>query len=150
MWSAINSEYVKQLVLSNQDEYPYYMAHTVTNLGTGSNSNTVTFKVYFSKEPITASGLYNYVLPSDSVLYSVCANTASSNYYNARVSTSAAGGNVAVNSYEFIYTNAEFSGNSIQPDITATAAVTQSHFDGFGVLLACILLSTVFYRLIRR
>lgn len=61
MWSDSYRDYVKQLVITNRDEYPYYIAHTCSYWGISNSSSYPSFKVYLSKEPITASGLYNYV-----------------------------------------------------------------------------------------
>ena len=56
MWTDVSTNYVKDLVLSNHNEYPYYMAQTVTTVGSsGTNYNAVTIKVYFSKEHIKAT-----------------------------------------------------------------------------------------------
>lgn len=149
MWSDIYTNYVKQLVISNRGEYPYYLAVTNTNIGIGSNYDSPAFYVYFSKEPIKATGLYNYVLPSDSIRYTVIGANANSNYHSQRVTTSAFSGNLAVNNYEFVYTNAEFTGNTIQPDILATNNVKEGTFQGFCWLLFVLLLGCIVVRLVR-
>lgn len=150
MWSTANENYVKFLVESNRKEYPYYIAHTCTYWNVSGSSAYPSFKVYFSKEPITASGLYSYVLPSNTVVYSVISGNANSNYHDARVTTNVTSGNLRLDNYEFVYTNAEFSGSTIQPDILATTQVTQSHFDGVSLILLVVLLVSAVVRFIRR
>lgn len=150
MWNDSYRDYVKQLVLSNRNEYPYYIAHTCTYWGINNSGSYPTFKVYFSKEPFTASGLYSYVCPSDTVVYSVVGGSANTNYHNARVSTSSYNGTLKIDEYEFVYTNAEFTGSTIQPDILASADISQSHFDGVSLILLAVLLASVVAKLIKR
>lgn len=150
MWSDSYRDYVLQLVESNRGEYPYYIAHTCTYWGINNTSSLPAFKVYFSKQPITATGLYSYVLPSDSMVYSVVGGSANNNYHSQRVTTSQYSGRLDVDNFEFIYSNAEYSSNSIQPDILATNNVSQAHFDGVSLILLIVLLTSVVVKLIRR
>lgn len=149
MWSEVYRDYVKDLVTSNRAEYPYYLAVTNTNISTGYGNEYPAFKVYFSKEPITATGLYSYKLPADSICYTVIGGNASSNYHSQRVTTSTAGGNLNINTYEFVYTNAEFTGNTIQPDIMATNNVKESTFQGVAWLLFVLLIANIVVRLVK-
>jgi len=149
MWSDSYRDYVKTLVESNRDTYPYYVAHTCTYWGVSSSSAYPSFKIYFSKEPITANGLYTYIFKDTAVVYSVVGGNANSNYHNNRVSTSSFTGSLKIDDYEFVYTNAEFTGQSIQPDLLSTTNVTQSHFDGFGVVLLIVLLVSMVVKLLR-
>lgn len=150
MWSEVNNKYVEQLIKSNRGEYPYYLAHTCTYWGISNSSQYPTFKVYFSKEKITGNSLYSYVFTGDYICYSVVSGNANSNYHDERVSISKGSGTVAINDYEFIYSNAEFKVETIQPDIIASTEVQQSHFDGVSLILLTVLLATVVARLIRR
>lgn len=106
MWSEINREYVKQLVLSNYKEYPYYVAQTVTYIDTTNTYNSPTVKVYFSKEPIAVNGAYNFTLPAGSICYNIIGGNGSRNSQNARVSINNVNGRININHYEFVYTNA--------------------------------------------
>ena len=150
MWSDINTNYVKDLVLSNRNEYPYYMAQTVTTVGTsGSNYNAVTIKVYFSKEPITSTNGYTYKLPAGSICYSIIGANGSNYSQNQRVTVSNVSGNITVAQYEFIYTNADMQTYTMHPDVTATNAVTQSHFDGASILILILLLANFTIRIFK-
>lgn len=150
MWNASYESYVKQLVLSNKNEYPYYIAHTCTYWNTTNSSALPAFKVYFSKEPISATGEYTYVFKGDTVCYSVVGGNATNNYHNERVQISNVNNNnLYINDYEFIYTNAEFSSYSVHPDVMATSNVTSSHFDGVSLILIVILLVAQLVRFLR-
>lgn len=149
MWSDSYRDYVASMVKSNRGEYPYYIAHTCTYWNVSSSSSLPAFKIYFSKEPITASSLYNYVLPSDTLVYSVVGGNANNNYHNARVTATVTSGNLKIDDFEFVYTNAESTIATIQPDILADINVTQSHFDGVSLVLLIVVLASVVVKLIR-
>ena len=150
MWSEIYHDYVEELVLTNRAEYPYYVAHTCSYWGTSSSASQPSFKVYFSKEPITASSLYSYRFTGDSVCYSVVGGNASTTYSGARVTVTNYSGNLTINNYEFIYSNAEYSTQTVMPDIIATNAVTQAHFDGVSLIVLCVMLGAVVVGLFKR
>ena len=149
MWSEINNEYVKQLVLSNRNEYPYYLAQTVTSIESGSNYNSPTIKVYFSKEPITCNNAYSYTLPAKSICYSIVGGNGSRYSKDARTTITNISGRVNIAEYEFVYTNAEFTTYTIHPDITATNTVTQSHFQAGIALIIILLLATFTIRIFK-
>lgn len=149
MWSEVNKEYVKELILSNRSEYPYYIATTCTYWGSYNDYNRPSFKVYFSKEPITANGFYNFVFKDTALVYSVISNNGSVNSNNARVQISKINGSIMIDEFEFVYTNAEFKTESIQPDILSTNLVTQSHFDGVSLILITILLGMIVVKLVK-
>lgn len=149
MWSDSYRDYVKQLVVTNRSEYPYYIAHTCTYLNGVSSYDQPSFKVYFSKEPITATGLYKYSLPADSICYNVIGGNGNNNYHSARTKVTNASGNLTINEYEFVYSNAEYSTSSVQPDVIATNEVTRADYQGISAILIVILLSTVVFKIIR-
>lgn len=149
MWNDSYKDYVKELVKTNYKEYPYYIAHTCTYWGINNTAVYPSFKVYFSKEPIQANDLYNYTLKGDSLCYSVIGGNGNQNYHDSRVTTANALGNVKINDYEFIYTNAEFTGSTVQPDILATTSVSQSHFDAVGLIILAILLGSVVVKILK-
>lgn len=150
MWSDSYRDYVKQLVITNRDEYPYYIAHTCTYWGISNSYSYPSFKVYLSKKPITANGLYNYVLPSDTLVYSVIGGNANGNYHSDRVTTTVTKGNLAIDEYEFVYSNAEYTTATVQPDILASTDVSQSHFDGVSLVILIVLLASIVFKFIRR
>lgn len=149
MWSDSNRDYVNQLVESNREEYPYYIAHTCTYWNITNSAALPTFKVYFSKDPITATDIYNYTLSENSMVYNVIAGNASNNYHSQRVTTSSFSGNLKIDNYEFVYSNAEYSTRTIQPDITSTNTITRAEYQGVNLILIAILLGIIVYKLIR-
>ena len=62
MFSEIQRNYIQQLVLSNKDKYPYYVAVTNSNISQGSSYDDYSFFVYLSDRPITASDRYTLPL----------------------------------------------------------------------------------------
>lgn len=149
MWSDSNRDYVKQLVLTNREEYPYYVAHTCTYWDVTNSSTLPSFKVYFSKEPITASSQYDYKIPANSLCYSVVSGNANKNYHNMRVSATAYSGNLSINNYEFVYSNAEYSAVTVQPDVTVSDSISRADYQGVSFFIIAILLGVIVYKLIR-
>lgn len=145
MWNTATENYVKQLVLTMKKEYPYYVAHTISNVSSGND--VVTTRVYFSSAPIEAKGLYSYFLPVNSIRYDLITSNYSDRYTNgARISTSSFNGTLTLNQYEFVYTNAEFTGSTIQPDLTAERGLTNETFQGFSFVLVGAMLVVFFSR----
>lgn len=149
MLSRDNLEYAKQLVEANRGDYPYYVIVTNTNVSDNYDYQSPAFKVYLSKSKITANGRYTFTLPNNSLCYSVISSNASRQYRNERVSVSNYSGTLSVPTYEFCYTNAEFSGNTVQPDALANNNVTQSHFDGVSLIMIAVLLGSVVFKIVR-
>lgn len=152
MWSDVNTNYVKSLVLSNYKEYPYYVAQTVTYIdGSSSTYNSPTVKVYFSKEPITVNSAYSYTLPADSICYNIIGGNGNRNSKDARISVTNVNGRININKYEFVYTNAETQTQAytIHPDIIATNELKQSHFDAGCILILIIMLATFVIKMMK-
>jgi hypothetical protein len=149
MLSRDNLEYARQLVEANRDDYPYYVIVTNTNISDNYDYQSPSFKVYLSKSKINANGRYTFTIPNNSYCYSVISSNASRQYHSERVSVSNYSGILSVPTYEFCYTNAEFSGNTVQPDVLADNNVTQSHFDGVSLIMLAVLLSSVVFKIVR-
>lgn len=115
MFSDAQQRYIAALVSNMRDDYPYYIAYSDFRYG---SSETASIYVIFSKEKITSRGLYSYEVPAG-VRYSlITSNYSSYNTNTARtVVNSFTGGVVNVPVYEFVYTNADFTSSSVQPDI---------------------------------
>ena len=153
MFSDSQQGYVASLVASMRDEYPYYIAYSDFRYGSYENASIY---VIFSKEKIISRGLYSYEVPSG-VKYALITNNYSSyNNNTARtLVTSFNGGVITVPVYEFIYTNAEFSGSSVQPDINKLYGGdynAQLQSTNFIFIVACltIMLLDVFFSFRRR
>ena len=153
MFSDAQQGYIASLVASMRDEYPYYIAYSDFRYGSYENASIY---VIFSKEKIISRGLYSYEVPTG-VKYSLITNNYSSyNNNTARtLVTSFGGGVVTVPVYEFIYTNAEFSTSSVQPDINKLYGGdynAQLQSTNFIFIVACltVMLLDVFFSFRRR
>ena len=153
MFSDAQQGYIASLVASMRDEYPYYIAYSDFRYGNYENASIY---VIFSKEKIKSRGLYSYEV-SSGIKYSLITNNYSSyNTNTARtVVTSFNGGVVTVPVYEFVYTNAEFSTSSVQPDINKLYGGdynAQLQSTNFIFVVACltIMLLDLFFSFRRR
>lgn len=115
MFSDAQQRFIASLVASMREDYPYYLAYSDFH---SSGYDVPSLYVMFSDKPITASSPYRYVVPQG-VKYSVITgNYSSYNSNNDRISVSSFdGGNVSIPAYEWVYSNAEYSGSAIQPDV---------------------------------
>lgn len=153
MFSDAQQGYIAALVANMRDEYPYYIAYSDFRYGDYENASIY---VIFSKEKITSRGLYSYEVPAG-VRYSLITNNYSSyNPNSARtVVNSFSGGVVTVPVYEFVYTNADFTSSSVQPDINKLYGGdynAQLQSTNFIFIVACltVMLLDVFFSFRRR
>ena len=153
MFSDAQQRYIASLVANMRDEYPYYIAYSDFRYGDYENASIY---VIFSKEKITSRGLYSYEVPAG-VRYSLITNNYSSyNTNSARtVVNSFSGGVVNVPAYEFVYTNADFTSSSVQPDINKLYGGdynAQLQSTNFIFVVACltVMLLDVFFSFRRR
>ena len=156
MFSTNQIEYVKTLLPTYANQgYKYYIAYT-NNDNTNYYSTNPDLYVIFSKDKITASDGYNYsVNPEETVIISIRTGNYSS-------STSADNSErVLVNQYvnetlfidewEHIYTNAEFTGHTLQPDYNLiSGGETNVRLEAITFVLLVSLLITVGSKLFRR
>ena len=140
MFSAQELEWIKALIETmRQKGYKYYVAHTITE-----NNNDIDVVVYFSEQPITGNGLYNFTI-TGGIRYSLDSSGYYSNDSNeARTKVSNYSGNINVSRTEFVYTNAEYSGTSIQPDIRQLGGVINETGQAvFHLVTLCFLVAVV-------
>lgn len=123
MFSTNQLEYVKSLLPTYAKAgYKYYVAYTNTNTGGGYFDSTTNPDLYviFSKKSISAENAYSFITQDASILVTVrCGNYSSgSSAVNTDriVVTDFNNKTVHIDKYEHIYTNAEFSGKTLQPD----------------------------------
>lgn len=145
MFSTTQDNILKTLIpVMRRQGYKYYLAYTNTDTESSWNSSSkVDLYVIFSSEEISADSQYRYVIPAGSVRYSIRSSNYSSgnNAVNtARYVSESYSGNVTVQPYEHIYTNAEFASYSVQPDILYDA---QGGYLYEGVIAASILCATL-------
>lgn len=143
MFSAQELEWIEALIETMREKgYKYYVAHTVTE-----SDNDTDAVVVFSQEPILGNGLYNFTV-SEGVRYTL--NSSGYSSYQgggARTTVDTYSGSLNVNNTEFVYTNAEYSGSTLQPDIRMTGGVADESIQTSGLLIAMLFLTVVFFRL---
>lgn len=147
MFTQTELDWVKALVETMRGKgYKYYVAQTVTE-----NNNDIDVIVVFSKKSIGGDGLYRYTI-SEGVRYSLDSNGFSSySGGGVRTTVDSFSGVLDISNTEFVYTNAEFSGSTIQPDLRTTGGGVTGESIQTGVfLLTLVLLVTVLFRVFRR
>ena len=156
MFSTVQKDVLSSLIpVMRKQGYNYYIAYTNTNTdGSWNSSAVVDLYVVFSSEEITANDMYTYLVPSGAVRYAIrTANysTSSSAVNTDRYVTSDYSGTLTVDVYEHIYTNAEFSTSSVQPDILyeSEGGYMYEAKVGENITLAIFLFFIVFSSLIR-
>lgn len=146
MFTAVEMEWLQALIETMyQSGYKYYLARTVTE-----RNNNYDVVVLFSRSPITGNGLYSYTA-TDAVVYSYDSSGYSygSEDSGARVAVSSHNGNYTVPQYEHVYTNAEFSGATLQPDIRQTGGANNEPIQAVPLLVALLVLVLIGFRIFR-
>lgn len=147
MFSDAQQRYIASLVATMRDEYPYYIAYSDYK---ANSSESPQLYVIFTKDKITAKGMYSYEVPSG-VRYALITNNYSSYYTNQarQVVSSYSGGSLSIPVYEFVYTNATFSSYSVQPDINClyggdyNAQIQMQNFVLVAALLSVFILGII-------
>lgn len=140
MFSAQELEWVKALIETMREKgFNYYVAQTVT-----SNNNDIDVMVYFSKQPIIGNSLYNFTV-NGGVVYSLDSSGYYSNDTNeSRTKVLPFSGNLVVARTEFVYTNAEYIGSTLQPDIRQCGGVINETGQAvFHLVTLCFLVAVV-------
>lgn len=148
MFNTAQQEYCDALIPTMYEKgYCYYVAYTNANTGGYYNSEPDLYFV-FSKEKITANSAYSFTAPQGSLQYIVRSGNYSNNGVNAeRVVTNAFSGSFSVDVYEHIYSNAEFAGQTIQPDILQEGVKQNAYMQGQGIILTAFFLFIVFWKM---
>ena len=157
MFSTSQQAYIEALLPTYaEDGYKYYVVYSdnVANSGYYTSTNPDLYAV-FSKETISAKNAYSYDVGDSSIIVSIrSSNYSSSNNANndERVVVSDyAAQTLVIPKYEHIYTNAEFTGHTLQPDYyLASGGETnvQVKTISFIMLIVCayIVLSRLFFK----
>lgn len=126
MFSTAQQAYIDALLPTYaKDGYKYYVVYSnnVGNSGYNTPTNPDLYAV-FSKKAISAEDAYTYGLQDSSILVTIrCGNYSSSNYANNsdRITvTDYTADTLKIPVYEHVYTNAEFSGHTLQPNYYLT------------------------------
>lgn len=131
--------------------YKYYIAYTHVTIGDYYTRPDPDLYFVFSKDKITASSAYQYSVPEGSIMVRVRSGNYSTSNYGDNTNRFVQidySGNLSIQVYEHIYTNAEFTGSTIQPDIMKEGSqynVIQT--ESAGTLLAAFLLVFCFFKM---
>lgn len=150
MFNTAQQLYCDTLIPTMRERgYSYYVAYT--------NTYTDSFYRYepdlyiiFSKQKITANSAYTYSVPQGAVMYIIRTSNYSSNN-NAvntdRLTSQSYGGTFTVDAYEHIYSNAEYSGTTIQPDILSKGVKQNEILNAQSIVVLAFFLFIVFWKM---
>lgn len=158
MFNTAQKDLIENLVpLMRKEGYDYYVAYTNTTLNSGYNY-TVQPDLYivFSRDKLSFTSAYSFNCSNGSIRFACrTVNYSSSNtaVNTDRIVKSSVNGNVNVNVYEHIYTNAEYS-SSVgirHPDILYSTEGGYAYDISFAstIAICIVLLFSVFSSIIR-
>ena len=151
MFNEAQQTVIETLVSTMRKEgYTYYVAYTYTNTSSWSDdSNQPDLYLVFSREEITASSAYRFSVPAGSVRY-ICRSDNYSRYDDSvnspRIASELFSGLLSINVYEHVFTNASFSGSTLQPDILKGERTQGEYFSGIGIVLVAFLCFICFWK----
>ena len=154
MFSTAQQAYIDALLPTYAKEgYKYYVVYSdnVSNSGYYGSTDPDLYAI-FSKEQITGQDGYTYDVPDDSIIISVRTSNYSSS--SSAVNTDRVvvedytAQTLTVNPYEHIYTNAEFSGHTLQPDYyLASGGETNVQIEAINFVILTIFIFTLLRKL---
>lgn len=155
MFNQAQQDIINTLVPTMREKgYKYYVAYSFSDPDRGDYyfaSPDLYF--VFSKEKITASSAYSYTCPKGSVRFSCRSVNYSSSRHAVntdRIESAPFSGKLTIEPYEHIYSNAEFAGTTIQPDIFKGEGVSQNVIGTANTFILCaILFLLVFFKIFR-
>ena len=158
MFNTAQKDIIESLVpVMRKEGYNFYVAYTNTNTNSGYN-RTVPPDLYvvFSRDNLSFNSAYSFNCPDGSVLFTCRTVNYSSSQYGVntdRIVKSNISGNVTVEKYEHIYTNAEYS-TSVgvrHPDILYSMEGGYAYDSSVALIIAicAVLLFSVFSSIIR-
>lgn len=157
MFSTNQIELLSALIPTMKDKgFDYYVAYTSTSRNSGWGTQTIPdLYVVFSKDKIEASSGYDYTIPEGSVIYTIRTPNYSTSDYGVntdRLVTSEFSGQLSIDLYEHIYSNAEYGDSSVvMPDFNFRGAGEQyEKTNGVGFVLTAVLLFIVFCSFFKR
>ncbi len=147
MFSTTQNLFLKDFIPSIlKDDYSYYIAYTNTTTSSGWNTTTeCDLIVIISTEPIVGVDGYNFTFSGECKLFQIrtsnYSSSSSSNNSERIISSDFNSANLSVDIYEFVYTNAEFSSLTLQPDIDIGERVSNAYMQANNIIIAVFLLS---------
>lgn len=154
MFSTSQQAYIDALLPTYaKDGYKYYVIYSnnMANSGYGSTSHPDLYAL-FSKKAISAKNAYSFSVEDSSILVAV----RSSNYSSSSSANNSARivvqdyspGTLKIPECEHIYTNAEFTGYTLQPDYyLSTGGETNVQIQAISLIMLSVLFLSMLYRL---
>lgn len=150
LFSTAQQAYCDSLIPSMRERgFTHYVAYTNTYTDSYNRYEPDLYLI-FSKEKITANSLYSYIVPEGSLMYIVRTgnySTSSSAVNTARVTSQSFSGTLSVDVFEHIYSNADYSGSTIQPDILAQGVQQNEYLQAQGIIVTAFFLFIVFWKM---
>ena len=148
MFSALQVEYLQSMAHTMREQgFPYYLAVTQWR-SVVTQPNMV---VYFSRNPIIATGMYSYTI-NTAVRYSINFSAFNNTTNTGPRFTVTDVGNVtrAFATHEFIYTNADFGTMTrVQPDILLQEGGNLRANQVSALLISILFFTILFIRIFR-
>lgn len=150
MFNTSQQAYCDSLIPTMRERgYTYYVAYTNTS-NDDFNRYQPDLYLVFSKDKITANSAYTYTAPQGSILYILRTNNYSSSSHavnTSRVTSQPYGGTFTVDEYEHIYSNADYSGTTIQPDILSKGVKQNEILNAQSIVVLAFFLFIVFWKM---
>ena len=150
MFNTAQQEYCDSLIPTMRERgYPYYVAYTNTYTDSAYRYEPDLYFV-FSKEKISASSAYSFTVPQGAIMFIVRTSNYSTSSHavnTSRVTSQPYVGTFTVDAYEHIYSNAEFSGNTIQPDILSKGVKQNEILNAQSIVVLAFFLFIVFWKI---
>lgn len=156
MFSTNQINYIQSFLPTYaQQGYKSYIAYT-DSINTSSYFQTdPDLYIVFSKSEITAADGYTYTVPDDSVQLCIrtgnYSSSSSANNSDRVVVRDFTGTKLSIDEYEHIYTNATFTGYTVQPDINLiNGGETNVRIEAISYILIFVIGFTFITSLFRR
>lgn len=150
LFNTAQQTYCDSLIPTMRERgYSYYVAYSHTYTDSYYRYEPDLYLV-FSKQKITANSAYSFTVPQGSIMYSIRTGNYSSNnnaVNTSRVTSQTYGGTFTVDAYEHIYSNAEFAGHTIQPDILAKGVKQNEILNAQSIVVLAFFLFIVFWQM---
>ena len=156
MFSTNQINYIESFLPTYaQEDYTHYVAYTDSTNTSGYYQTDPDLYIVFSKSEITASDGYTYTVPEGAV--QLCIRTgnylSSTNANNSDrvVVRDFTGTTLSIDEFEHIYTNATFSGYTVQPDINLiNGGETNVRLEAISYIMLVVVIFTAMSRLFNK
>lgn len=150
MFNSAQQAYCDSLIPAMRERgYSYYVAYTNTYTDNYYRYEPDLY-IVFSEQKISASSPYSFTAPQGSIMYTIRTSNYSTNsnaVNTARVTSQTYGGTFTVDEYEHVYSNAEFSGSTIQPDILSKGVRQNEILNAQSIVVLAFFLFIVFWKM---